>query len=337
MADVPPVPLPDEPSLEQLRNQAKDLRDQSGVPLWEAQLAVARRYGFTSWTRLKRQVEIRIRYSRFPERAETEDSAGTFLRLACLNYYDDEPARWDEARRILARDPGIAAGNVYVATATADAGELRRVLAADPAAARRDGGPLQWEPLLYLAYARHDPRIPADATLETARLLLEAGADPDAGYLWHGLPSPFTALTGAFGEGELGPARQPRHPHSLALARLLLEAGADPNDAQALYNRQFQPGNDHLELLLEFGLGTGGAGSWYRPARRRARAPGRTGPRSARVGDHPRPDAAGTAACRARRRRHGAAGQRGDGDVDGRHDGTRGPGGLPRRPRRPAA
>ena len=264
MADVPPVPLPDEPSLEQLRNQAKDLRDQSGVPLWEAQLAVARRYGFTSWTRLKRQVEIRIRYSRFPERAETEDSAGTFLRLACLNYYDDEPARWDEARRILARDPGIAAGNVYVATATADAGELRRVLAADPAAARRDGGPLQWEPLLYLAYARHDPRIPADATLETARLLLEAGADPDAGYLWHGLPSPFTALTGAFGEGELGPARQPRHPHSLALARLLLEAGADPNDAQALYNRQFQPGNDHLELLLEFGLGTGGAGSWYR-------------------------------------------------------------------------
>ena len=25
-----------------------------------------------------------------------------------------------------------------------------------------DGGPFQWEPLLYLAYARHDPRIPAD-------------------------------------------------------------------------------------------------------------------------------------------------------------------------------
>jgi hypothetical protein len=73
---------------------------------------------------------------------------------------------------------------------------MRRVPAADPAAARRDGGPFQWEPLLYLAYARHDPRIPADATLETARLLLAAGADPDAGYLWHGLPSPFTALTG---------------------------------------------------------------------------------------------------------------------------------------------
>ena len=51
---------------------------------------------------------------------------------------------------------------------------------------------------------------------------------------------------------------------SLALARLLLEAGADPNDGQALYNRMFEPGNDHLELLLEFGLGTGDGGPWKR-------------------------------------------------------------------------
>ena len=71
-------------------------------------------------------------------------------------------------------------------------------------------------------------------------------------------------LTGVFGEGELGPVRQPRHPHSIALARLLLEAGADPNDGQALYNRMFEPGNDHLELLFEFGLGTGDGGPWRR-------------------------------------------------------------------------
>ena len=71
-------------------------------------------------------------------------------------------------------------------------------------------------------------------------------------------------LTGVFGEGELGPVRQPRHPHSLALGRLLLQAGADPNDGQALYNRMFEPGNDHLELLFEFGLGTGDGGPWRR-------------------------------------------------------------------------
>ena len=98
--------------------------------------------------------------------------------------------------------------------------------------------------------------------LATAGLLLAAGADPNAGYLWHGLPSPFTVLTGVFGEGELGPLRQPRHPHSLPLGRLLLEAGADANDGQALYNRMFEPGDDHLELLFEFGLGRGDGGPW---------------------------------------------------------------------------
>jgi ankyrin repeat protein len=264
MVSESPVPLPEQPSLEQLRNQAKDLRRTSAIPLWEAQLSVARRYGFTSWARLKRHVELLTRYSRFPERVATDSDAGTFLRLACLSYYDDEPGQWEQARRILERAPGLAEGNVYVGAATADADALRRALAADPAAASREGGPFQWEPLCYLAYARHDPAISLEATLETARLLLDAEADPNSGYLWHGLPTPFTTLTGVFGEGEAGPVRAPRHPHSLELARLLLEAGADPNDGQALYNRMFEPGNDHLELLFEFGLGTGDGGPWRR-------------------------------------------------------------------------
>ena len=260
----PPVPLPEQPSLEQLRNQAKDLRASSGIQLWQAQLAVARRYGFASWPRLARHVELLTRYSRFPERVTAEGDAGTFLRLACLSYYDDEPGRWEEARRILQGAPGLAEGDVYVAAATADAGAMRRVLATEPAAARREGGPFRWEPLCYLAYARHDPVISLAATLETARLLLDAGADPNAGYLWHSLTTPFTVLTGVFGEGEAGPVRTPRHPHSLPLARLLLEAGADPNDGQTLYNRMFQPGNDHLELLFQFGLGAGDGGPWRR-------------------------------------------------------------------------
>lgn len=284
MANAPTAELPEQPSLEQLGKQAKDLRravlaeDQQalaevaarypdappGFPLRAAQLVIARRYGFASWTRLKRHVELLARYSRFPERVTTDGDADTFLRLACLSYYDDEPGQWEQARRILARAPGITEGNAHVAAAAADTAALRRVLAADPAAARREGGPFGWEPLCYLAYARHDPGISLEATLESARLLLGAGADPNAGYLWHGLTTPFTVLTGVFGEGELGPVRQPRHPHSRALARLLLEAGADPNDGQALYNRMFEPDNDHLELLFEFGLGTGDGGPWRR-------------------------------------------------------------------------
>src|SRR5580693_3779549 len=265
MSDVPALELPDQPSLEQLRKQAKDLRRSAGIGLSAAQLAVARRYGFASWTRLKRHVEVVTRYSRFPDRMTADGGpAAEFLRLACLAYADDQPERWAEARRLLDLDRGIVAGNVHVAAAVADTGELQCILTADPGAARREGGPYRWEPLFYLAYARHDPEVPLDAVLGSARLLLDAGADPNAGYLWHGLPTPFTVLTGVFGEGELGPVRQPRHPHSIALARLLLEAGADPNDGQALYNRMFEPGNDHLELLFEFGLGTGDGGPWRR-------------------------------------------------------------------------
>src|SRR5579859_3218539 len=60
----------------------------------------------------------------------------------------------------------------------------------------------------------------------------------------------------------LGPVRQPRHPHSVALAELLLKSGAEPNDAQALYNRMFGADDDHLVLLLRHGLGAGDGGPW---------------------------------------------------------------------------
>jgi hypothetical protein len=93
-------------------------------------------------------------------------------------------------------------------------------------------------------------------------LLLRHGADANAGYLWCGHAPPFTVLTGALGQREQGPVRQPPHPHQHALARLLLDAGADSNDGQALYNRMFEPGDDHLELLFEYGLGKGDGGPW---------------------------------------------------------------------------
>ncbi len=98
-----------------------------------------------------------------------------------------------------------------------------------------------------------------------ARLLLDHGADPNAGYLWDGLPSPFTALTGAFGRGEQG---APPHPHELDLARILLEAGAEANDSQTIYNRGAgdiaRDDTAFLELLLDFGLGRGDGGPWRR-------------------------------------------------------------------------
>ncbi|MEO5901820.1 MAG: ankyrin repeat domain-containing protein [Ilumatobacteraceae bacterium] len=232
-------------------------------PLSAAQLVVARRHGFASWPKLKQHVELVNRLTRAPEVLTTrQDPSDEFLRLACLNYGDDSVERRTRAAALLAAEPAAGAASIHAAAATAAVDAVRSFLAADPASATRDGGPYDWVPLMYLAYARHDPSISAAAVLATAHALLDAGADPNSGYLWHGLPSAFTVLTGVFGEGEQGPRDQPRHPHSRALARLLLKAGADANDSQTLYNRMFEPDNDHLELLFEFGLGTGDGGPW---------------------------------------------------------------------------
>jgi hypothetical protein len=287
---VPVVPLPDDPDFEQLRKLAKDLRDEvragvatalaevaehhpDGAPdtgdrasfsLHAAQLVIARRYGFASWPRLKRHLELVARYGRAPDRvAPSTNVADEFLRLGSLNYGDDGPDRWRRARELLAEHPDIRHASIHCAASVSDAATVQRFLDEDSSRARQLGGPFAWEPLFYLAYARHDPDVALDAVLTTARVLLAAGADPNAGYLWHGLPTPFTVLTGAFGEGEQGPQRQPPHAHSLALARVLLDAGADANDGQALYNRMFEQGNEHLELLFEYGLGRGDGGPWH--------------------------------------------------------------------------
>ena len=263
-----PVPLPNDPSIEQLRKQARDLQaemraDDPTIKLSTAQRLVARKYGFASWPKLVHHLEVVSRYSWRPGSSGDDAGADEFLRLACLTYTEDDgPDRWRRARELLAGEPSIRHSSVHSAAACADADALRSMLDDDPELARHEGGPHRWQPLMYLAYARHDPSVSEAETVDSARALLDHGADPNVGYLWHGMPSPFTALTGAFGEGEQGPVREPRHPHSLALARVLLDAGADPNDPQTLYNRMFGDDDDHLVLLFAFGLGTGSGGPW---------------------------------------------------------------------------
>ena len=53
-----PQPLPDRPNLDQLRKQAKELHStEKFSTLAAAQQAIARRYGFASWPKLKLAVE----------------------------------------------------------------------------------------------------------------------------------------------------------------------------------------------------------------------------------------------------------------------------------------
>lgn len=281
---MPTRPLPNDPSLEHLRKQAKRLHHaaRAGDPdalaqvrefhpraeqaisrlsLTDAQLVTARSYGFANWAKLKQHLsEIEPFVWNPPPAPHPEARADVFIRLACLTYTGWHRSNPAKALRMLADDPELGRASVYTAAAAGDVATVRAEIDRSPALVNEKGGPLHWEPLLYACYSRIDPTDADRSTLEVARLLLARGADPNAGFLFEGSYA-FTALTGAFGRGEDW-SNQPPHPQSEALARLLLEAGADPNDAQALYNRHFEANDDHLRLLFAYGLGQPKGGPW---------------------------------------------------------------------------
>lgn len=230
--------------------------------LADAQLVLARSYMFTDWPHLQHHLEIISQFTWAPQPDPFPDPHDEFIRLACLTYGPDHFSRRETAKKILTENPAVAHASIYAAATTGNLAPAREFLLRDPSLANTRGGPHHWPPLLYACYSRIN--LPAHSTFEVARLLLQHGADPNAGFLWRGLHSPFTALTGVFGDGESGPVQQPPHPDCLAFARMLLEAGADPNDSQTLYNRHFRPNNDYLELLFEFGLGTDKGGPWFK-------------------------------------------------------------------------
>lgn len=280
-------PLPANASLENLRKQSKTLlksyrandpisiervkalhpKLQQEFSLSDAQFVVAQTYGFSSWPRLKHHFETVETYSSLPADLNAADNATSktdrFISLACLNYANDHQSKRVLARELFAADESLASANFYAAVTAGNVSTVEEILQNDPSAATRRGGPRNWEPILYATYSRFNSTDPAHSTLKVARLLLNNGADPNAGFLWDRFYL-FTALTGVFGEGERGSAHQPEHQFCYEMARLLLEAGADPNDGQTLYNRMFTGGTRHLELLFEFGLGKGGDGVWFK-------------------------------------------------------------------------
>ncbi len=212
----------------------------------DARQVVALEHGFASW----RQLVVFV----------ARPGGGDFLRLGCVHYTtSDRPDNYQRAKEMLAADASLGSRDIWHASCAGNASAVAGFLAADPELVDRRGGYFDWPPLLYACYSRVD--APGLSTLAVAERLLEGGADPNAHYMWGGQYR-FTALTGAFGEGEMGPVNQPPHPQRDALARLLLDAGASCNDGQALYNTMFTPGSDCLELLLEHGLGSEHRNNW---------------------------------------------------------------------------
>jgi ankyrin repeat protein len=281
---MPTRPLPNNPSLEHLRKDAKRLRAAvsagaddaltavkefhpradravAGFTLADAQLVTARSYGYANWAKLKQHLrDIEPFVWNPPAAPDPNSRLDVFVRLACLTYSGFHPAP-EKAHRMLAENLELGQTSVYVAAAAGEVATPGAMLDRDTSLVNRKGGPFNWEPLLYACYSRMEAARPARSTLDVARLLLSRGADPNTGFLWEGSYA-FTALTGAFGRGEDWP-NQPPHPNCDELARLLLDAGADPNDAQTLYNRHFREDDDHFRVLFAYGLGQEKGGPWF--------------------------------------------------------------------------
>jgi len=269
-----PLTLPANPDLDHLKKQARQLlrevRAQRGealerilafhprpaefASLRDAQLTLARQYGFGDWEQLSKEVELRqLRGSSLQEQAER------FIRHACLRYNGDDQAwRFERAGEWLRRLPDLSRADFYCALAAADLQAVTEYLRADPTLALRNGGPRDWPPLMYVTYSRVAQN--EQQSVAVAKLLLEHGASPDS---YSAQPSGFTAVTGAVGGGERGPVACPEHPRARELVTLLLDAGANPNQSQALYNTML---GEHLgkwlRLFVQYGLKAGDRANW---------------------------------------------------------------------------
>jgi ankyrin repeat protein len=247
--------LPERPDLDQLRRQAKELRDaarrgdpdgverfarhhgsapQGVVTLAAAQLVIARELGFASWPQLKSAVEA---HATTPERlAEVFVAASVEGRLR-------------EAATILETAPDIARYSVGAAVVLGDSEQVRERLAIDPGAAVAIDEVRGWPPLMYACYSRWhriDARRAA-GMVEVVRLLLDAGASPNTN---NGARQGYrSALKGSV---ELN------NPDA---ARVLLEAGANPDHGGPIGEAAGHRDHRCLELLLSHGARVV-AGTW---------------------------------------------------------------------------
>ena len=248
--------LPEHPDLEQLRRQAKELRDAArdgnvdatervarqlrgrpaeGVTLSVAQLVVARELGFASWPQLKLALDRRA-----------------LDRLEKVSAFVDASLDGDEAlaAALLREDAAITGTDIFAAAVGGDVETVRAALERDPGNARLLDERRGWPPLLHTCYShwhRIDPPRAAAIT-EVARLLLDAGA------------SPHTSNGAQPRGGRRGALHGAVRGNNPDLVRLLLERGANPDDRESLGNAAKQRDHACLELLLSHGATV--AGTW---------------------------------------------------------------------------
>lgn len=279
--------LPNRPNLDLLKKQAKDLlaayrrgepdalsrfreslpsaagKDDPaiaalGLRLHDAQSCLAREYGFPSWRDLDSFVTA--------QRAYDVDRTLSIRNWAGLVYAGDISGSTNRASpaaaaRMIEDHPDLVRGDAYLACAVGDEAALREASRRDAGWINRPGGPLELPPLVAVTHSSL-ARLPRfrDALHAAARLLLEAGADPNqaVGSRWPpaSLEQPsdeysLSALYGAAGQN-----------HDPEMTKLLLDAGANPNDGESLYHSLENPAC--TRLLLAAGARVTGSNALYR-------------------------------------------------------------------------
>jgi len=184
------MPLPDRPNLRHLRDQAKDLVRSGAVrTLADAQLQIARQYGFASWAKLKHQVE-------------SLNGTGRLRQAIASN----DLARGEE---LLASKPGLRQVLIddVPLQAQAQPGRTPMMELLVHHGADVNGLCWGWFPVLFTPCENLEP--------EPLQWLLDHGADPNRG----NPRDPGTALDYVI-------QTYPRHPERLsACIELLLAAG----------------------------------------------------------------------------------------------------------------
>jgi ankyrin repeat protein len=244
-------------SLPAARGMSKDELAFYPMRLHDAQSCIAREYGFASWADLKIHVSW--------ENARRNDRASVLQYWLSLVYAGDVTGSGSASRpalaaRLLAEHQDLASSDAHLACAIGDTTIVSAAIASDAAWPNRVGGPLNLPPLVAVTHSAlgHVTEFRL-RLIACARLLLEAGADPNQsiGNRWppNSVQKPgedrLTALYGAAGR-MLDPE----------MTRLLLVAGAEPNDGESLYHSL-----DNLEctkLLLAHGARIPGSNSLAR-------------------------------------------------------------------------
>ena len=155
--------------------------------------------------------------------------------------------RVEAAHAVVSEHPDVASSDIHTAAMLGDDSAVRRFVADDPARATAKGGPRHVEPLVHLCfscYLRED-RARSDAFVRAATVLLDAGANPNAGFFddtHQPRPEWESALYGASGVA-----------FHAGVTRLLLERGAEPNDEEVPYHSPETRDNEAFRLLLASG------------------------------------------------------------------------------------